>query len=153
MALTKVSYSMINGPVVSVTDYGAVCDGVTNDYDAIMAAHDNAPDGAMVLIKGACYYTSPLVFTRRLNWTCPGSGDYFKPNVGAGNDALKIIGGITAANVQNKINMYSVSACANALVLDIYFMSTIEARVAVNAVGFAFKVIGALESKFYLTND
>ena len=150
MSLTKVSYSMINGPVVCVTDYGAVCDGVTNDYAAIMAAHDNAPDGAMVLIKGACYYTSPLVFTRRLNWTCPGSGDYFKPNVGAGNIALKIVGGIYAANVQNKINMYSTSTCAQALVLDTYFMSTIEARCAVNATGYAFKVIGALESKFYL---
>jgi hypothetical protein len=150
MSLTKVTYSMINGPMVCVTDYGAVCDGVKDDYAAIMSAHDNAPDGATVLVKGACYYTQPLVFTRRLNWVCPGSGDYFKPDVGALNDALKITGGVTAANLQHKINMYSSSTCANALVLDLFWMSTIESRVAVNATDYAFKVIGGLESKFYL---
>jgi len=152
MSLTKVSYSMINGPMVCVTDYGAVCDGVTNDYVAIMAAHDNAPDGAIVLIKGACYYTSPLVFTRRLNWTCPGSGDYFKPNVGVTNDALTITGGASAADLKLKINMYSGvnNACLNAIVLRAFFMSSLDARVQVGCPGYAFKVIGALESEFYL---
>lgn len=38
MSLTKVSYSMINGDVVNVLDYGAVGDGVSNDTAAITAA-------------------------------------------------------------------------------------------------------------------
>ncbi len=38
MSLTKVTYSMIQGEVVNVMDYGAVGDGVTNDTAAINAA-------------------------------------------------------------------------------------------------------------------
>jgi len=38
MALTKVSYSMINGSPNNVLDFGAVGDGVTNDSSAIQAA-------------------------------------------------------------------------------------------------------------------
>lgn len=38
MALTKVTYSMINGAPVNVLDFGAVGDGVTDDTDAIQNA-------------------------------------------------------------------------------------------------------------------
>jgi len=38
MSLTKASYSMVNGAPANILDFGGVCDGVTNDADALMAA-------------------------------------------------------------------------------------------------------------------
>lgn len=42
MSLTKASYSMINGAVINVKDFGATGDGSTDDSDAIQAAFDYA---------------------------------------------------------------------------------------------------------------
>lgn len=44
MALTKVTYSMIEGSAVSVTDFGAVGNGVANDTAAIQAAINTGKD-------------------------------------------------------------------------------------------------------------
>lgn len=69
MALTKVSYSMIEGAVFNVQDYGATGDGVTNDQAACQAAIDAAilagggavffPAGTYVLNSVASSDTTP----------------------------------------------------------------------------------------------
>jgi hypothetical protein len=52
MALTKVTYSMIEGSAVSVTDFGAVGNGVTNDTAAIQAAVNT---GKVVIFPAGTY--------------------------------------------------------------------------------------------------
>lgn len=52
MALTKVTYSMIEGDAVSVTDFGAVGNGVANDTAAIQAAIDT---GKIVIFPAGTY--------------------------------------------------------------------------------------------------
>jgi hypothetical protein len=52
MALTKASYSMIDGATFNVLDYGAIGDGVTNDRPACQAA----VDAAVAAGGGAVYF-------------------------------------------------------------------------------------------------
>jgi hypothetical protein len=53
MSLTKVSYSMIEGAVANVLDYGATGDGVTNDAAAILLAF--ASGNSVYLPKGTYF--------------------------------------------------------------------------------------------------
>ena len=93
MSLTKVSYSMINGAVFNVLDYGAIGNGVADDTVAIQAAIDAASPqtltdlaGTVFLPRGKYKITQPLnltsddgAFNRRgvkLMGEVNGSGDY-----------------------------------------------------------------------------
>lgn len=59
MALTKVSYSMIEGACFNVLDYGAVGDNATNCTSAFQAAFDaaNAAGGGAVYVPAGTYLT------------------------------------------------------------------------------------------------
>jgi len=64
MSLTKVSYSMIDGAPVNVVDFGAVCDGITDDTAAVQAAVtyclvDPLRPRALI-IPGQCKLTAPI---------------------------------------------------------------------------------------------
>ena len=62
MALTKVSYSMIDGSPANVVDFGAVGDGVVNDTAAIQAAIDSlvATGGSVYFPNGKYKVTSQI---------------------------------------------------------------------------------------------
>lgn len=63
MSLTKATYSMIQGAPVNVVDFGAVCDGVTDDTAAIVAALDATnPVGGTVYIPYNCLFDKTTVY-------------------------------------------------------------------------------------------
>jgi hypothetical protein len=65
MSLTKASYSMITGAPVNVMDYGAKCDGVTDDTVAVQAAVTYASANEKDLyIPGMCLLTSSVNIDR-----------------------------------------------------------------------------------------
>ncbi len=60
MALTKATYSMIEGAPLNVLDFGAIGDGSTNDTAAIQAALDAGENGAVYFPTGTYLVSSAL---------------------------------------------------------------------------------------------
>jgi len=60
MSLTKVSYSMIQGAVINVKDYGTVGNGVADDTAAIQAAIDACQNGTVFFPVGSYKVTDTL---------------------------------------------------------------------------------------------
>ena len=67
MALTKVSYSMIEGATANVLDFGAVGDGVADDTDAIQAAIDSGA-GSVYAPTGTYKITSTVNINRPITF-------------------------------------------------------------------------------------
>ena len=92
MALTKVSYSMINGSTLNVKDFGAKGDGVTDDYAAITAANTAAAaSGNSIFFPVGVYLSSQTLICQTpwfgVNtenyWDADGTGTIIKAT-GAG---------------------------------------------------------------------
>jgi hypothetical protein len=58
MALTKVTFSMIDGAPINAIDFGVVGDGIANDTAALQAALDAAEDGILFINKPSSKYLS-----------------------------------------------------------------------------------------------
>lgn len=71
MALTKASYSMIDGAQVNVRDFGAIGDGVNDDTAAIQAAINYCQDNLMPLYFPSNGASSYYKTTATLNITKP----------------------------------------------------------------------------------
>lgn len=75
MSLTKATYSMIDGPVGNVKDFGAVGDGVANDTAAVQAAIDEIcnAEGILLFPPGTYALSAPLTFPNK-SFVIRGSG-------------------------------------------------------------------------------
>ena len=74
MSLTKVSFSMIDSAPISIRDYGAVGDGITDDTTAIQAAMNAAIGGSLYVPPCSNYYKVTSQITGVSNITIIGSG-------------------------------------------------------------------------------
>jgi hypothetical protein len=75
MALTKATYSMINGAVFNVLDYGATGDGTTDDTAAITAAYDAAYTTANG--PGVIYFPKGIYSVTSLNFNVANASVHF----------------------------------------------------------------------------
>lgn len=134
--------------VKSLRSFGGVCDGITDDYNAIMLAHNTMNDGDILLIPEPTLFTTPVVWTKRINIVCLGNKGYFIPNVGVANDAITIRGGFLSTSINNMefdLNIYGVAnCCKNALVADFVSLSNIKARIKAGAVEYGYVEKGCL---------
>lgn len=135
-------------------EYGVNYDG-TNEYAAIMNAHDTAPAGSVIYITGKARFTTPLVFTRNLSWVCIGEQGYFNPAVtGGSQQAIWIKGALMRQLLY--INMYSDDASngIDGIKFDNVLYSRIRSRVQGRGSGYAFRVTGCLvNEQFDLTSS
>jgi hypothetical protein len=101
MALTKVTYSMIDGAPVNVKDYGAVGDGVTDDILAIEAALAASSD--IYFPPGTYGISRPIVIQKeKVNLRGPGGfGPYgtAAPIGGVGLASISVLAGFTGTTV------------------------------------------------------
>jgi len=85
MALTKVTYSMIQGAVINVLDYGADSTGSSDTTLKLQAAIDACvAGGALYLPNGTYKTTAPLTINKRITFFGDGWGSRIMPAIGFG---------------------------------------------------------------------
>lgn len=117
MALTKVSFSMIDGIIINVNDFGAVGDGVTDNADAIQAAIDS--------VTPATSNGSASVNREFRTYTLTGNGVYavsetilLKNSINIDNLAIKALSGFTAGDPVLATDGNNYHGNINALTID-----------------------------------
>lgn len=127
MSLTKATYSMIDGAPVNIKDFGAACDGVTDDTAAVQAAIDfcAANNWPTLIIPGRTYITSSVNIDREVDTT---TDEFFI--VGIGNkggfytdQSISIFSStyaITTAPLSEFVTFQNIRFAADAVATDAY---------------------------------
>lgn len=119
MALTKVTYSMIEGAPVSVLDYGAVGDGVADDTASIQSAVDALAlqGGELVFPPGTYKITAPITkaFGDSLNIVIRGYGAKIDATAVSALNVIELGGSRVSstalgANVSKNSDTFTVSS-------------------------------------------
>lgn len=156
MALTKVTYSMIDGAPVNVLDYGAVGDGVADDTVAIQAALNT---GSTVYFPDGTYkVTAPLAIsptTRKIY------GNSAKTVIAPSLAAGEICFNVTAQVQRFEINgfYFNLPSGAESDITAIQFSSAIQStrgceirNIYINGLQRGFKSVSQNFAKLTITN-
>ena len=103
MALTKVSYSMIEGATANVLDFGAVGDGVADDTEAIQAAIDSGA-GSVYAPTGTYKITSTININRPITFFGASRANTIF-SVSTGIDVFYVHDGLNT--VMSNVNLHS----------------------------------------------
>ena len=125
MALTKATYSMIDGALINVLDFGAVGDGVADDTAAIQAAIDSADNLGTVFFPAGTYkITNTLTITYTDVWHAVnllGVGTASKLDWRGGNGkSMLYVRGISGAGWYSKQYIEKLHFYGNAFTGDPY---------------------------------
>jgi hypothetical protein len=168
MALTKTTYSMIQGAPVNVLDYGAVGDGVIDDSAAIQAALDAAgaySDGGTVVLPSGAYdcasttITVPQKVTLYLDGATILSSAANAVEIALGSDSLsgKIAGSNPASTIQHTGTGYGIACLgsgesrANIVISDVTVVGSAAGAAGLYTTSFNRLTTSTFKAKGYTT--
>lgn len=101
MALTKVSFSMIDSGFVNVEDFGAVGDGTTNDTVAIQAAIDSLQSYQTLLLSANYKINAKLTIQNKSDIRITGGGRLFFSAAPSGDYIFTLVGTINNLEIDH----------------------------------------------------
>lgn len=102
MTLTKVTYSMIDGSVVNVKDYGAKGNGIDDDTTAIQNAIIAAANKTLYFPAGNYYFTGLLTISESMTICGEGNSTRLNPDNVTGNTIRVNANTVTIKDLQIK---------------------------------------------------
>jgi hypothetical protein len=103
MALTKVSYSMIDGAPVNVLDYGADNSGVADSSTSINAALNACPEYGTVVFPSGTYIIDATITVPKNNITLDGQGARFVAKAATNFEYVVLASSRTNVKVKNLV--------------------------------------------------
>jgi hypothetical protein len=135
---------------VSVKDFGAVGDGITDDTAALNLAIAAVPEGGQLIFDGLFKVTSTINWNRRVSPWCPGANNGIVVAVGSTNDGIVFSGtdpvtlyGLNGVDI--RLNVYGGAACCeHAVVFNRLDRSNVALNVRAGATAYGVRVRGCL---------